>query len=386
MNKWIGSLLATLLAVFWALPTGAAAANTKITQCAGWVIYGQHARIVAGIEKGFFKKAGLDVNFVRGFGSMDSMTKVHAGACDIGESSAGVVAVARVRGIKAKIFNMMMPKFTETLYYFAESGIKRLKDLEGKIITGGPKAAADILLWPLFAKVNGIDPGKNKVIYMPPAAKASSLGAGKVDAVIDFHFQLPKYEKVAKQAGKTLVKVLWADQGMDIYANGMIASDETLTKRADMVRRWLRAYAESEVWASRNREAAIDIHQKKYPSQSRAGNLRSQDLYFFHLLDANALKKGLRAHGPGEDGEDHPDHVRSPGDQEIGGSLGDLHESIRREASGRSAFLLQALSPAEGEVRTTGKPFERGRGWVRLSSERSEWRENRPCPGGVGKS
>ena len=93
MRKRIGFLTTLVLAAIWVLPTGALAENVKITQCAGWLIGGQHARIVAGIERGLFKKRALDVNFVRGFGSMNTMTKVHAGACDIGESSAGVVAI-----------------------------------------------------------------------------------------------------------------------------------------------------------------------------------------------------------------------------------------------------------------------------------------------------
>lgn len=279
--------------VLWLLSLAAPAAAEKFTHCSGWVIYARDAFSVSGIARGTFKAEGVDLNFVRGFGSEDSIKRSAVGACDVALAGAGPVALARVKGVKVKFIVMQNAKAQLTLFYFAGSGIKALKDLEGKKITGGPKTSGDIQMWPAFARINGIDASKVGVIYMAPGAKPASLGAGKVDAAISFHTQLPQFETVAAQAGQKLVSLLFADHGMDLYDSGLIASDETSSKKGDLLLRFLRGYYKSMAWAFRNREAAMDIFLKEHPAVDRTTAPQVQDLTFFHLFDSVAEKKGV---------------------------------------------------------------------------------------------
>jgi NitT/TauT family transport system substrate-binding protein len=292
MKRRIGFLLAVLGATLWLLVPGAQAAD-KVRFCAAWIIYGQDTGIVTGIERGTFKAEGLDVTFVRGFGSGDTFKRTGTGECDIGNAGAGPSALGRAKGIKAKLFLMRTAKFMETLFYFAESGIKTPKDLEGRRITGGPKASSDILMWPVFAKANGIDTSKVQVLYMAAGVKPASLGAGRVDGTIDFHSNKSRYQKVANQAGKTLVTQLWADHGLDLYTNGLISSDENLAKRKDLTRRFTRAFLKSHAWAFRNREKATDEFVKKYPAQSWKGSLEALNIHLLHFFDDNTDKNGF---------------------------------------------------------------------------------------------
>lgn len=292
MKGWRGGWFGPILV---ALPflSPLATAQDKVTFCEAWTIYGRHAPTVAGIARGIFRAEGIEVTHHRGFGSGDTFKRVATATCDYGEAGAGPAALGRVKGIKAKLIAMPMAKFTESTYYFAESGINAPKDIEGKRLTGGPKASSDILMWPIFARANGIDPSKVEVVYMDAGAKPAALGAGKVDVVIDFYSQLPRYEKVAKEIGKKLVTLIWADHGLDLYSNGVIASDETVTKKKDLTLRLLRAYYKGQIWAYQNREAAIDLFLKKYPEQDRAGALQAQDLYFWHFFDGITDKEGF---------------------------------------------------------------------------------------------
>ena len=148
-------------------------------------------------------------------------------------------------------------------------------------------------MWPLFARINGIDLAKVEVLYMGVGAMATSLGAGKVDVVTDWNSSQVRYKKVAKQAGKSLVRLMAADQGLDLYANGLIASDETLQKKKGLTLRFLRAYNKAAIWAYKNREAAVDLFLKKYPQYTRGPALQIQDLFFFHFFDGRTEKEGF---------------------------------------------------------------------------------------------
>jgi NitT/TauT family transport system substrate-binding protein len=293
MKKLKRLVLGMVGVVFWLLFHSPVPAAEKFTLCSSWIIYARDAFIVSGVERGTFKAEGVDLNFVRGHGSGDTIKRAAAGTCDVGEAGAGPLALGRSKGVKAKLLFMKSAKFQETLYYFADSGIKTLKDLEGKRITGGPKTSSDVLMWPPFARANGIDISKVNMVYMSPGAKPSSLGAGKVDAVISFHNNFPQMQKTAAQSGKKLMALLWADHGMDIYNNGLVASDENHSKKKDLIVRFLRGYYKSLLWGFRNREAAMDIFLKKHPAVDRSTALQVLDLTFFHLFDKTTETKGI---------------------------------------------------------------------------------------------
>lgn len=279
------------------LPTKSLA-NDKVTFCASWIIYGQHAALVAGLERGTFKAQGLDVTLARGHGSGDTFKRVGTGDCDFGDAGTGPAALGRVKGIKAKLIAMWMPRFQEAVFYFAESGIRAMKDLEGKRVSGGPKASSNMLMFPVLARANGIDLGKVKLIYMEPGALPSSLGVGRLDVALAFHTNLPRFQKAAGEAGKKLVVQLWADHGLDLYANGVIASDETIAKRKDLTQRFLRAFYQAHIWGYRNREASVEIFVKKYPEQNPKAALQALDLLFFHFFDTHTTQEGFGRMNP----------------------------------------------------------------------------------------
>lgn len=277
----------------WSLPAGVYAADTKVNFCASWIIYGAYTPYVAGIERGIFKAEGLDVTLHRGHGSGDTFKKVAVGSCDYGDAAAGAAGLGRVSGVKAKEIYMTAASLQDANYYFEDVRIKTPKDFEGKRITGGPKASSNTLMWPIFARANGIDTGKVEVVYMSPAAKFQSLLAGKVDMIIAFHDNVFAYQTAAQGKGKKLAVQLWADHGIDIYGNGLTASDETIAGKKDATMRFLRGYVGSLQWAYQNREAAVDIFVKKHPEHKRESALKSMEVLFYHMFDKYTDKFGL---------------------------------------------------------------------------------------------
>ena len=285
------ALAAALTLMAW--PGSQALAQKKTTFCASWIINAERAMHIISVEKGYFKAEGLDVNYIRGFGSGDTFKRLGAGACDIAETAAGAVVLGRVKGIPAKLVAMQSHKLEETLYYFVGSGIKSPKDLEGKRVTGGPKAASNTLMFPLFARANGIDSSKVQLLYMSPAVKISSFAAGKVDAVVSYHRSLPSYEKAAGQVGKKLKIMLFADHGIDIYSQGITASDKAIATRGDFVHRFLRAIFRGMADSLRDPEGTVDLYLKKIPGASRKLSLQTFRLVQDFWFDSHYKKGGV---------------------------------------------------------------------------------------------
>ena len=283
-------LILILVAMVWAVPR--ALAQKQTTFCASWVINAERAMHILSVKKGYFKAEGLDVKYVRGYGSGDAFKRVGAGSCDIAETAGGAVVLGRAKGIPAKLVAMQSHKFEETLFFFAGSGINSPKDLEGKRVTGGPKAASNTLMFPLFAKANNIDLSKVGIIYMSPGAKAASLAAGKVDALASYHRSRPRLDKASKQVGKDIKMMVYADYGVDLYSGGITASDATIANKGEFVLGFLRGLFRGMAESLKDPEGTIDLFMKEHGG-SRVFSIRTLKLVQDFWFDRYYKKEGL---------------------------------------------------------------------------------------------
>jgi NitT/TauT family transport system substrate-binding protein len=281
-----------VLALLVLMPIGLGA-QTKTTFCASWIINVERAYAIAALDKGFFKAQGLDVDYVRGYGSGDTFKRVGTGGCDIAETAAGPVVLGRAKALMAKLVAMQSHKFEESLYFFADSGVQTPKDLLGRRVTGGPKASSNTQMFPIFARANGIDPSKVEMVYMTADATIPALASGKVDAAVGYHRTRPSYEKAARQAGKKLQLIIWADHGLDLYSGGITASDETIAKKGDFILRFLRGMFEGMAWSLKNPEATIDLYVKKHPEFDKETGLETFRLVQDFWFDSYYPKEGL---------------------------------------------------------------------------------------------
>src|ERR1700731_2044316 len=80
------SMKRLLLAFAFALGSWsqAALAEDKAVLLLDWLPTGEHAAYFAGLQRGFFRDAGIDLSITRGYGSGDTVNKVAAGAAKFG--------------------------------------------------------------------------------------------------------------------------------------------------------------------------------------------------------------------------------------------------------------------------------------------------------------
>lgn len=258
----VGVLAALLLALGGA-PAGAA---DKAIFFLDWIPYGSHTGFYTALGKGIFREAGLDVTIRRGYGSGDTVKLIAAEKGDFGFADVGTLVVSRVKGAKVKTIGVLYNKAPHTAFALKRSGIRTVKDLEGRTI-GDAQGGAAIAVFPALVKVHGIK--KYTFIPMDPTAKNPSLLAGKVDAIVTFADVGPALYDGAKKIGQEIVELRYADNGVDFHGNGVILRDDDIAKRADLARRFVNAAFRGVAQAIKNPDEGTNFFVQANPNASK---------------------------------------------------------------------------------------------------------------------
>jgi NitT/TauT family transport system substrate-binding protein len=201
--------------------------------------YGRHAYFYVALDKGYYRAEGLDVNILRGQGSIDTVKKVGSGAALIGFADAGPLVLARANdNIPVKLFAIVYKKPPHALFSLAESGIKTPKDLEGKTLADTPFSAIPVI-FNEYATITGIDQSKVKWIRVEGSSMPALLATGRADAVGQFTVGEPLIASVA--APKKVTRLAFKDAGLDYYGNGLIATERTIAEQPELLKAFARA-------------------------------------------------------------------------------------------------------------------------------------------------
>ena len=223
MKKTLCAILATIctLAVTAGFPPHSEAQSKKVVVQLAWVIGGLHSGFFVAKEKGFYSSKGLDVVINRGFGSGDTAKVVATGTAHFGEVNVPTAIISRGKELPLTIIGVIIGKAPESILSFADKGIRKPKDVEGKTFAEA-SGAAIMVTWPAFAKLAGIDISKTTHIPVEAAAKPAVFFSGQVDWVPGFRpgFDEPLIIRARKE-GKKLHFIRWEEFGWKVYGNGL---------------------------------------------------------------------------------------------------------------------------------------------------------------------
>jgi len=239
-----------------------ATAQEKFTFALNWFPVGDHAAYWVALDKGYYKQRGLDVTLENSKGSGDTLAKVDTGRADAGLADAAVLIASVARGTKVKTVGMVFDKTPLNTFSRMDKPIRTPKDMESATMAA-PPGDAQRQMWPAFAKLNGIDPNKATWVNIEPAAKVAAVSEKRVDAVGDYLTGLPLYEKAMGQGN--VVSLAWADFGFDMYAMSIMASEKTMTTRADTLKKFLEASYLGWRDVMADPKAAMVIYKKVVP-------------------------------------------------------------------------------------------------------------------------
>jgi NitT/TauT family transport system substrate-binding protein len=264
----------------------------KITFLLDFTPYGKHAPFFAALDKGFWKDAGFDVTIVKGEGSATTISSYAAGTVDFAFSDTPTLILARSKGAMVKVAAIIHDKSLYAVGTLEENNIKTPQDLKGKRI-GASVGDASRVMFPAFAKLNGIDADSVRWVDMTPPARAASLVLGQVDAVVLFLTETPTFSAKAKEAGKHWKDFAYADYGLDLYSHGLLVRDDLIAKQPDRVKRFVEATMKAWAWSIEHPQEALAIFVKYNPAVDPDQAREHFRIAIKHLLTDTAKRDGI---------------------------------------------------------------------------------------------
>jgi NitT/TauT family transport system substrate-binding protein len=270
-----------------------AQAREKVLFVLDWVVFGRHAPYFTALEKGFFAANNIEATIQRGYGSAASVKRLGAGQADFIFADFGALVLARANeGLKAKMVAVGYGKNGHAVFFLEGSGIKTPKDLAGKRLAGAPGASVTAL-FPGFLRANGVDPGSVKVINVDPQALNPVLLSKQADGMLEFNFNQVALEKQGAKEGLKPKHFMYADFNFGFYANGIIARDEMLEKKADLVGRFVEAVIKGYRHTFENPAESCTILRKHHPDIDQDVCLGEVALVKALVLTPEAQEKGI---------------------------------------------------------------------------------------------
>jgi NitT/TauT family transport system substrate-binding protein len=236
----------------------------KVTFLTNYVFHGRHSPYFVGLEKGFYKEQGFDIQIAPASGSGFVVTAVESGKADYGMAEAGPVVQAVAKGAKVKGFMVYMDASTSGLASFEP--YKTPEELKGKKIAASQSDSARVIL-PIILATKKLDPASVDWQTADPGVYISLLMSGQVDlftASIDG--DVPALERVASQRGKQVHFASFAEWGYDVFGYLLIATSETLEKNPDEARRFAEATKKAVLYSIDNPEETARIMLKHNPT------------------------------------------------------------------------------------------------------------------------
>jgi NitT/TauT family transport system substrate-binding protein len=221
---------------------GVAHAQTRIKMTLDWRFEGQTSFMWLGLQRGYFKQEGLDVQVDAGSGSTAAIQRIHTGAYDmgLGDMSALIEYYGNNPGqTRLQMVYLQYDEAPLAYYAFKKTGAKSIADLAGKSIAGTPFEVTR-KMFPVFARAAKIDPATVKWVTVDPQLRTNAVIKGDSFACSGF-LTVPLEFEARGVKREDLVEMRVSDVGVRVYGNGLMVSNELIKGNPKAVQGFVRA-------------------------------------------------------------------------------------------------------------------------------------------------
>ena len=254
-----------------ALSTGLAAPalaqRQPVNMILNWRYQGPQGWFFLAQDRGYFDDAGVNLTMDQGSGSGAAVVQVAGGAYDIGFGDINAnMQVAAERPDEAPIGIYMMynrPPFT--IAVLSDSDIHTPADLEGRLLGGAANDGA-LRLFPAFASMAGIDTSDIEIINMQANLREQMLRNRQVEGVFGFVNTI-RFSAILSgmNPDEEIRWINYADYGMDLYSNCLIASRRMVDEQPEALRGIVAAINQGLKDTLDDPEAAIEAVARREP-------------------------------------------------------------------------------------------------------------------------
>lgn len=273
-----------IIALAMGLSMGAVAASPASAQDAvslrlNWLLSGVHSIFYYGVDKGFYKDEKIDLTIGEGQGSARAVQVTATGGDTFGVADGGSVIAAATRGAPVKSVLGIMNTSPYGMSFRADSGVKTIKDVEGKTI-GATAGEASMALLPAIWKNNGIDPSKVRILNVDGPGKLVAILEKRADGILA---GLEGQVIILEQRGLDQKVFSFAELGVNTQGLTIVASNNTIETKKDLVQRFVRATVKAMEAAKADPDAAVAAAMKARPEADK-GLLKAQLLASIKLI------------------------------------------------------------------------------------------------------
>jgi NitT/TauT family transport system substrate-binding protein len=244
--------------------TALAQSKTDVRFVLDWAFQGPQSMFLLAEDKGYYEAAKLNVKIDRGFGSADAVNKVASGAYDLGFADINSLIEFNAKNPDKALIAVLVGYDTPPLSIVTlkKTGITKPADLEGKTLAA-PVFDAAYRLFPLFTAAAKIDGTKAKWLNVKPELREPMLIKGEADAISGFYFTALLNLKAAKVPESDVVAFQYADFGVDVYGNAVVAAPGFVEKYPDAVKGFVAAVVKGAKDTLKDPKSAIASVKKR---------------------------------------------------------------------------------------------------------------------------
>jgi NitT/TauT family transport system substrate-binding protein len=236
----------------------------KITVLTNYAFFGRHAPLFVGIEKGYFREAGFDVQMLPTTGSGFVNTAIDGNKADFALTDASVLVQSISKGAKIVAFGVYLD--------VSVNGLASLQPIPTPESLIGRKIAAALtdssrIVVPIVYSLNNLDSSKLDWQAADPGTYFSLLLSGRVDVIAAaMDADRPALSKVAATQNKQVHFAAFADWGYDVFGIFVVTQSARVVERPDEVKAFAAAVVKSVKYAIANQDETARIMAQANPT------------------------------------------------------------------------------------------------------------------------
>lgn len=250
----------------------------------------EQANIYAAEEFGWFKAEGIDFEFKPGQGGGDALKNVLAGNADIAMANVEATLFALEQGARLVSVYNVYPQNVFNVVSLKKSNLARPADLKGKPIGVYSMASGTRYNLQVILAKNGMSEKDVEVVAVG-IFNFAPLIEGKVLATAVTDTGLWD----AQRKGLGEVNIIWARDYLNTPTDIFVVTEETLQKRPQVVRGFLKAYRKGMQYAIDKPTEAAKLSEK----YAIDGKDQERALAHLKMRIASSISEGTKKHGLG---------------------------------------------------------------------------------------